>query len=232
LRVRLTTSPPSHSRLSRLDNVGASTSHNPMGLHGLLRGYLSLFSSLQVSALDRTQFQHMLCCLTTLPCSGSWSPVFPPHRPVLHPRLGQWDLCRRCGWFSSGAFGFPCHFSFHHVPCIHCSSYVPTLYSLDTTNSRYRFTKLHGVTDGPLAASHREVLPLQNCVMGLLCANWKPIENWSCKFKVKLHTWRPIHGGSAGHTRSAVTSYGVQATDCISSQHSNASFCVTLVAQW
>jgi hypothetical protein len=36
-RIRLTTLPPSVSRLSR-ENVGASTSHNPMGLHGLLQG--------------------------------------------------------------------------------------------------------------------------------------------------------------------------------------------------
>jgi hypothetical protein len=36
-RVRLTTLPPSVSRLSR-ENVGASTSHNSMGLHGLLQG--------------------------------------------------------------------------------------------------------------------------------------------------------------------------------------------------
>jgi hypothetical protein len=36
-RVRLTTSPPSVSRLSS-QIVGASTPHNPMGLHGLLRG--------------------------------------------------------------------------------------------------------------------------------------------------------------------------------------------------
>jgi hypothetical protein len=35
-RVRLTNLPPSLSRLSR-QNVGASTSHNPMGLHGLLQ---------------------------------------------------------------------------------------------------------------------------------------------------------------------------------------------------
>jgi hypothetical protein len=35
-RVRLTTLPPSVSRLST-ENVGASTSHNLMGLHGLLR---------------------------------------------------------------------------------------------------------------------------------------------------------------------------------------------------
>jgi hypothetical protein len=37
-RVRLTTSPPSVSRLfSNLVDVGASTSHNPLGLHGLLQ---------------------------------------------------------------------------------------------------------------------------------------------------------------------------------------------------
>jgi hypothetical protein len=39
LRVRLTILPPSVSRLSR-ENVGASTSHNPVGLHGL---YIPLF---------------------------------------------------------------------------------------------------------------------------------------------------------------------------------------------
>jgi hypothetical protein len=36
-RVSLTTLPPSLSLLSR-ENVGASMSHNPMGLHGLLQG--------------------------------------------------------------------------------------------------------------------------------------------------------------------------------------------------
>jgi hypothetical protein len=36
-RVRLTTLPPSVSRLSR-GNVGASTSHKPMKLQGLLQG--------------------------------------------------------------------------------------------------------------------------------------------------------------------------------------------------
>jgi hypothetical protein len=36
-RVRLTNLPPSVSRLSRA-NVGASTSHNPTGLDGLLQG--------------------------------------------------------------------------------------------------------------------------------------------------------------------------------------------------
>jgi hypothetical protein len=36
-RARLTTLPPSVSQLSRED-VGASTSHNPMGLYNLLQG--------------------------------------------------------------------------------------------------------------------------------------------------------------------------------------------------
>jgi hypothetical protein len=39
LRVRLTNLPPSVSRLSR-ENLGTSTSHNLMGLHGLLERYL------------------------------------------------------------------------------------------------------------------------------------------------------------------------------------------------
>jgi hypothetical protein len=38
----LTTSPPSVNRLST-QNVGASTSHNPMGLHGLLQGHSFTF---------------------------------------------------------------------------------------------------------------------------------------------------------------------------------------------
>jgi hypothetical protein len=36
-RVSLITLPPSVSQMSR-ENVGAPTSHNPMGLHGLLQG--------------------------------------------------------------------------------------------------------------------------------------------------------------------------------------------------
>jgi hypothetical protein len=36
-RVRLTTLPPSVSRLSR-ENMGTSTSHNPMGLQSLFTG--------------------------------------------------------------------------------------------------------------------------------------------------------------------------------------------------
>jgi hypothetical protein len=35
--VRVTTLPPSVSQLSK-QNVGASTSHNPLGLHSLLQG--------------------------------------------------------------------------------------------------------------------------------------------------------------------------------------------------
>jgi hypothetical protein len=42
-RIRLTNSPLSVSRLSR-ENVGASTSHNPMGLHDLLHGIFTSFS--------------------------------------------------------------------------------------------------------------------------------------------------------------------------------------------
>jgi hypothetical protein len=41
--VGLTTSPTSVKGLSR-ENVGASTSHNPMGLHGLLQGQLYIFA--------------------------------------------------------------------------------------------------------------------------------------------------------------------------------------------
>jgi hypothetical protein len=41
-RVRLTTLLPSVSQISR-ENVGASTSHNPTGLHGLLQTWLYLF---------------------------------------------------------------------------------------------------------------------------------------------------------------------------------------------
>jgi hypothetical protein len=50
-RAKLT-SPPSVSRLSR-ENVGASTSHNPVGLHGLLQGKLCLTSSPSVSRFSR-----------------------------------------------------------------------------------------------------------------------------------------------------------------------------------
>jgi hypothetical protein len=43
-RVRLTTSPPVVSRLSR-ENVGASTPHTLMGLHGLLQGSFSFYNA-------------------------------------------------------------------------------------------------------------------------------------------------------------------------------------------
>jgi hypothetical protein len=51
--MRLTTSQPSVSRLSR--KCGASTSHNPMGLHGLLQGQLYLFFYLLSSQADPTE---------------------------------------------------------------------------------------------------------------------------------------------------------------------------------
>jgi hypothetical protein len=41
-RVRQTTSSPSVGRLSR-ENMGASTSHNPMGLHGMLRDTFTFY---------------------------------------------------------------------------------------------------------------------------------------------------------------------------------------------
>jgi hypothetical protein len=75
-RIRLTTLPPSVSRLSR-ENVGASTSHNHMGLHGLLpftfmlpssilsRGpyiysYIYLIFSLTVSTSSFSKFHSFL----------------------------------------------------------------------------------------------------------------------------------------------------------------------------
>jgi hypothetical protein len=50
-RVRLTTLPPSMSPLSK-ENVGTSTSHNPMGLHGPLQGYLYLYFTLPITDLS------------------------------------------------------------------------------------------------------------------------------------------------------------------------------------
>jgi hypothetical protein len=51
-RVRLTTSPPSRSRLSR-ENVGASTSHNTIGLRGVLQRLLYLLRSIKKSEMIR-----------------------------------------------------------------------------------------------------------------------------------------------------------------------------------
>jgi hypothetical protein len=51
-RVSLTTLPPSLSRLSR-ENVGASTSHNPMGLHGLLQR--QLLHTINMASLRRSK---------------------------------------------------------------------------------------------------------------------------------------------------------------------------------
>jgi hypothetical protein len=56
-RVRLTTLPPSASRLS-IENVGTSTSHNPMGLHDLLERYLYFFF------------------FFTEPCTSQWVRIF------------------------------------------------------------------------------------------------------------------------------------------------------------
>jgi hypothetical protein len=53
-RIRLTTSPPSVSRLCR-ENVGASTTHKPMGLHGLLQGYLYLLSKYKTRVIKQSR---------------------------------------------------------------------------------------------------------------------------------------------------------------------------------
>jgi hypothetical protein len=59
-RIRLTNLQPSVSRLCR-ENVGASNSHNPMGLYGLLQGwlYLSAFC-----------FEDLLATLMSLLCNA------------------------------------------------------------------------------------------------------------------------------------------------------------------
>jgi hypothetical protein len=70
--VRLTTSPLSLSRLSR-ENVGASTSHNLVGLHGLLQGFLPftfylwyLYSSSLSSYNDQTVVRYYNATLLRL----------------------------------------------------------------------------------------------------------------------------------------------------------------------
>jgi hypothetical protein len=60
LELRLTTLPPSVSRLPR-ENVGASTSHNPMGLHGLLQGQLYLYLYL-TSSVNSGDMSHACAC--------------------------------------------------------------------------------------------------------------------------------------------------------------------------
>jgi hypothetical protein len=65
-RVRLTISPPSVNRLSI--NVGALTSHNSMGFHGLLQGYLNFFTFLLFLSWVR---------LNPLECRYQW-----PNPPV------------------------------------------------------------------------------------------------------------------------------------------------------
>jgi hypothetical protein len=52
--VGLTNLPPSVSRVSR-QNIGASTSHNPMGLHVLLQGCLPLSVQLSIKHCHRNR---------------------------------------------------------------------------------------------------------------------------------------------------------------------------------
>jgi hypothetical protein len=51
-RLRLTTLPPYVSRLSR-ENVGSSSSYNPMGLHGLLQAFLYLGGRMGDRLMDK-----------------------------------------------------------------------------------------------------------------------------------------------------------------------------------
>jgi hypothetical protein len=69
-RVGLTTLPPSVSRMS--ENVGASTSRNPKGLHGLYRDNFTK----RVFYLPSTQQcfgRVFICIITLLYVSVSWT---------------------------------------------------------------------------------------------------------------------------------------------------------------
>jgi hypothetical protein len=62
--VGLTTLPPHMSRLSRLDNVGSSASHNPIGLHGLIA---SLFALTSLPCLRSLHLYEICNCLLDPP---------------------------------------------------------------------------------------------------------------------------------------------------------------------
>jgi hypothetical protein len=110
--IRLTTLPPSVSQLSR-ENVGASMSHNSMGLHNLLQGQLLPSSSLNTGYTQKncavskvnikfisqlTGAQHTLSDAATvqvsralirnLQCVHPWSHDTHPHSNQTHPRSG------------------------------------------------------------------------------------------------------------------------------------------------
>jgi hypothetical protein len=79
-RVRLTTLPPSLSRLSR-ENVGVSTSHNPMGLRGLLQGQLYLFYLYYPAEKpdprgDSWHFEYKISCPSSAPCRLSMTDYY------------------------------------------------------------------------------------------------------------------------------------------------------------
>jgi hypothetical protein len=57
-RIRLTTSPPS---VNCLENVGASTSHKLMGLHGLYRDSFTLFSLISYKYYNYCVSEHTRC---------------------------------------------------------------------------------------------------------------------------------------------------------------------------
>jgi hypothetical protein len=65
-RLRLTPLPPSMNRLSR-ENVGASTSHNPMGLHGLSKVYALPFNSEPLNFVSAVREQTRTISAVTRP---------------------------------------------------------------------------------------------------------------------------------------------------------------------
>jgi hypothetical protein len=95
--VRLTTLPPCVSRLSR-ENVGASTSHNSMRLHGLLQGQLYIHISCWFELYELWKYSasmHTCSVPSRMLSTTSWvCHISLGHRSqwrTLHP-LTQWNL--------------------------------------------------------------------------------------------------------------------------------------------
>jgi hypothetical protein len=73
LRVRQTTSPPSMSRLCK-ENVGASTSHSPKGLHGLLHLCIKetyLYCTKHCIHVDKNVVSYLRIAIHAVHCAGT-----------------------------------------------------------------------------------------------------------------------------------------------------------------